>query len=164
MSSSDKTKLNNTTGITSGQTTKLANIEAGAQVNPGAATTSATGLLSADDKTRLDALHAHPRIVACGKVGSNGTPTKDFGITTSRTSTGLYKCTFITARADSNYGGFLTVNETSNRDDVITHVVNGEMETTDFDVVITEQDNSGAAGVPINKTFFVQVVDNILTP
>ena len=43
---------------TSAEKTKLAGIEAGAQVNPGAATTSANGLMSAADKTKLNGIAA----------------------------------------------------------------------------------------------------------
>ena len=43
---------------TTAEKTKLAGIEAGAQVNPGAATTSANGLMSASDKTKLNGIAA----------------------------------------------------------------------------------------------------------
>lgn len=47
---------------TSDEKTKLAGIEAGAQVNPGAATTSANGLMSAADKTKLNGIEAGAQV------------------------------------------------------------------------------------------------------
>lgn len=44
--------------FTVGEKSKLNGIQAGAQVNPGAATTSAPGLMSATDKTKLDGIES----------------------------------------------------------------------------------------------------------
>lgn len=47
---------------TTAEKTKLAGIEAGAEVNPGNATTSAAGLMSASDKSKLDGVQAGAQV------------------------------------------------------------------------------------------------------
>jgi hypothetical protein len=57
---SNKVNKNGTDSLmTAGEHEKLAGIAAGAQVNPGEATTSAAGLMSAEDKTKLDEMEAN---------------------------------------------------------------------------------------------------------
>ena len=55
-------------GYTTSESSKLSGIQAGAQVNPGVATTSANGLMSSADKTKLNG-------IAAGATANTGTVT-----------------------------------------------------------------------------------------
>lgn len=57
---------------TTAEKTKLAGIQAGAQVNPGAATTSAAGLMTAADKTKLNNCKQITISTSSPSGGSNG--------------------------------------------------------------------------------------------
>ena len=113
--------------------------------------------MSAPDKTKLTNLI---RIVAFGKINTNGSLARGQGLSSSRTNTGLFAITLTDARPNTNYSVFTTVIEsTSNRDDIIATVDTGSFTTTSFNVSIHEGDNSTSAGTRVNRQFCVQVVD-----
>jgi hypothetical protein len=72
-----------TNDYTTTEKTKLAGIEIGAQVNPGNATTSAAGLMSATDKSDLDSLK--------NKVSNLKTPSAALGASYTVAASGTYK-------------------------------------------------------------------------
>ena len=121
------------------------------------ATTSAAGLMSSADKTKLTNLI---RIVAFGKINTNGALLRGQGLSSSRTNTGLYAITLDDARPNTNYSVFTSVIEgTSSRDDIIATIDSGSFTTTSFNISVHEGDNSTAAGTRVNRQFCVQVVD-----
>jgi len=121
------------------------------------ATTSEAGLMSSADKTKLTNLI---RIVAFGKINTNGVLLRGQGLSSSRTNTGLYAITLDDARPNSNYSVFTTVMEgTSTRDDIIATVDTASFTTTTFNVSVHEGDNSTTAGTRVNRQFSVMVVD-----
>ncbi len=121
------------------------------------ATTSAEGLMSSADKTILDNLI---KIVAFGKINTNGNRLRGSGLSSSRTSTGVFAITLDDARPNSNYSVFTSVIENSNnRDDIIATINSGSFTTTGFSISIHEGDNNTAAGTLVNRQFNVMVVD-----
>ena len=121
------------------------------------ATTSAEGLMSSADKTILDNLI---KIVAFGKINTNGNRLRGSGLSSSRTSTGVFAITLDDARPNSNYSVFTSVIENSNnRDDIIATINSGSFTTTGFSISIHEGDNNTAAGTLVNRQFCVMVVD-----
>ena len=70
-----------TNDYTTAEKNKLAGIAAGAQVNPGNATTSAAGLMSAADKAKLDGITAgaRPYTAGAGISISNGVISVSYG-------------------------------------------------------------------------------------
>ena len=113
--------------------------------------------MSSSDKTTLNNLI---KIVAFGKINTNGALLRGQGLSSSRTSTGLFAITLDDARPNSNYSVFTTVIEsTSNRDDIIATVDTGSFTNSSFNVSIHEGDNNTTAGTRVNRQFCVQVVD-----
>lgn len=100
-----------------------------------------------------------PAIVAHGKIAANGTNLNATGASVVRNSVGNYTVTLDTALADTNYTIQLTVEEPSaTQDDII---INPDSQATaGFDVNITEQDNSTAAGTLIDKDWYFTVIDD----
>lgn len=89
--------------------------------------------------------------VAAGKVNADGTIDSIFNSTVTRLSTGNYRVTFLNNQPSANYPILITVESTPGQDDIIPQYTN--ITSTSFDVFISEQDNGGTAGVPIDNAF-----------
>lgn len=89
-----------TNAFTDDEKSKLSGIEAGAQVNPGNATTGAAGLMSAADKTKLDGVESSADVTDATNVAAAGAVMDgDFSANgiMARTGAGAYASRTITA-------------------------------------------------------------------
>lgn len=95
-------------------------------------------------------------------MGSQGVanPSQDTqGASAARTATGRYTITFDVAQDSATYTALVTVEEAqTTNDDIQIYINPGSRSTTGFEVLITEQDNGGSAGVFRDRNFNFIVV------
>lgn len=115
---------------------------------------------------RLVSLEANPLILCAMKYdGDNDSVLYNKGFTDNvnypeKIATGHYKfeMTSNARPSGTEYVVQLTVVEGTNVDDIIVQVVSGELTNSTFEIKVSEQDNGATAGVLIDKTIMITVI------
>ena len=116
--------------------------------------------------TRLTALELGATVLCAMKYdGVNDSVLYNHGFSNDasyplKIATGHYKFEMLTANrpGGNQYCVHCTVVEGSTSDDIVCHLVSGQLGTSTFEVRVTEQDDGGGSGTLRNKTIMISVI------